>query len=134
MMTPTRRVLLQSIASWCGGSVLLRGTALGYQGSGGDVVEMNQDPRLVAPRPVHQEKPRYTKEALDARIEGELLLKAVVETDGSVHTVTVAKSLDAKHGLDEEGIAAARKWRFKPGTIEGTPVRVRVTIALTFKL
>lgn len=86
------------------------------------------------PKPVHQEKPRYTASGRKARIEGEVVLRAVVETDGSVTTVTVERSLDTEHGLDDAAIAAAKLWRFEPGRIKGEAVRVRVTIALTFTL
>ena len=65
-----------------------------------------------------------------AKIEGTVSLSCVVETDGTVRDVTVVTSLDP--ALDEQAILAARKWRFQPGTKDGKPVRVRVTIELTF--
>jgi protein TonB len=46
----------------------------------------------------------------------------------------VTRSLDAEYGLDQEAIAAAKKWKFKPGTRQGKPVPVLVTIELTFTL
>lgn len=86
------------------------------------------------PKPIHQEKPKYTEAGRKARIEGEVILRAVVDTDGSVTKVTVERSLDTEHGLDEAAIAAAKRWRFEPGRINGEAVRVRVTIAMTFSL
>ena len=124
MTTPTRRAVLKTGTAWLCAAGLHREADAGPP----------QDDVIVPPRPVHQERPRYTKAGREARIEGELVLRAVVETDGTVHEVTVVKSLDAQHGLDEAGIAAARKWRFTPGTLKGKPIRVRVTIALDFTL
>ena len=54
--------------------------------------------------------------------------------DGTVGTVRVTRSLDAMFGLDQEAIAAARRWRFKPGMANGKPVAVAITIELTFTL
>ncbi len=36
--------------------------------------------------------------------------------------------------LDKQAIAALEQWEFKPGTREGKPVPVRVTIEMTFTL
>ena len=54
--------------------------------------------------------------------------------DGSVGDVRVTKSLDSVFGLDQEAIKAARRWRFKPGFLQGQPVPVIITIELTFTL
>ena len=48
--------------------------------------------------------------------------------------VQISKSLDAEYGLDQQAIKAAKQWKFKPGTREGTPVAVEVTIEMTFTL
>jgi TonB family protein len=71
---------------------------------------------------------------MDAKIQGVVVLDAVVEADGTVGDVTVARSLDAEYGLDEESIKAARQWRFEPGERDGKPVAVLVTVELTFTL
>jgi periplasmic protein TonB len=63
-----------------------------------------------------------------------VLLEAVVKTDGTVDDVKVLRSLDAKFGLDQEAIKAAKLWRFQPGTRQGEPVPVVVTMELSFTL
>lgn len=78
--------------------------------------------------------PTYTDEALAARIEGEVWLAGVVEPNGTLSNITVSKSLDAVHGLDDAAVAAAKKWRFKPGLRNGAPVRARVQLLLEFRL
>ena len=56
--------------------------------------------------------------------------------DGTVGQVQVVKSLDANHGLDNEAIAAAKQWLFRPGRLksDGRPVPVIVTIIIEFRL
>jgi protein TonB len=76
----------------------------------------------------------YTSDAMRAKVQGSVLIEAVVAADGSVRDVRVVRSLDPTFGLDEEAIKAARQWRFKPGTRLGQPVPVLITIELTFNL
>jgi len=91
-------------------------------------------PGVTLPKPIHEEKPQYTKEALKAGIQGSVLLNVVVLKDGTVGQVDIARSLDKVYGLDESAIKAARQWRFEPGTKDGKPVPVLVTIELSFYL
>ena len=86
------------------------------------------------PRLLHELKPQYTAPAMRAKIQGEVLLECVVQTDGTVGNIRVARSLDSVFGLDQEAIKAARQWRFAPGTRRGEPVPVLVTIAIAFAL
>src|SRR5262245_9985993 len=55
-------------------------------------------PGVTLPRPIHEEKPQYTKEALAAGIQGTVLLSAVVDKDGTVGRVEVIRSLDKMYG------------------------------------
>jgi TonB family protein len=93
-------------------------------------------PGIENPVPIRQVQPKYAREAMQAGIQGVVELEVVVLPNGTVGTVRVAKSLDAKLGLDDEAVAAARQWLFKPGTIKdtGRPVPVIVTIILEFRL
>jgi periplasmic protein TonB len=79
-------------------------------------------------------KPQYTAEAMRAKIQGTVWLEAIVLPDGTVGSVQVTRSLDPVFGLDDEAVKAARQWLFRPGTRQGTPVPVIVTIELTFRL
>jgi TonB family protein len=89
---------------------------------------------VVLPQPLREMKPQYTVEAMRAKIQGSVLLECVVEKDGTVGSVLVVRSLDTRFGLDESAIAAAKQWLFRPGTKDGVPVSVLVTIELTFTL
>jgi protein TonB len=83
---------------------------------------------------IREVKPLYTPDALRAKIQGVVLLEAVVQPDGTVSDVQVVRSLDPVFGLDQEAVKAAKQWRFIPGKRQGLPVPVLVTIELTFTL
>ncbi len=89
---------------------------------------------VKTPRPIREVEPRYTSEAMRAKVQGEVWLEAVVLPDGTVGDVTVLRSLDRLFGLDDEAIKAAKQWRFLPGTRFGEPVAVLVTIAISFRI
>jgi TonB family protein len=89
---------------------------------------------ITMPRLIHEERPRYTPEAMAAKIEGTVLVQGVVGVDGSVIQAQLVRSLDAIYGLDQEALKAARAWRFEPGQRNGNAVPVMITIELTFKL
>ena len=112
-----------------------QGSGLG-SGSGGGVGGGVYRPGagIINPQPVREVKPRYTAEAMRAKVQGAVWLEAVVQPDGTVGDVRVTKSLDAVFGLDEEAIRAAKQWRFRPGTRFGEPVAVLVVLELTFTL
>ena len=88
---------------------------------------------VSAPRLIKEVKPRYTSEALRNRIQGSVVLEAVVTDDGCASQIRVVRSLDAG-GLDKEAVAAVAQWRFEPGRLGATPVNVLVTIVLDFIL
>jgi TonB family protein len=89
---------------------------------------------VETPKLIREVKPQYTAQAMRAKIQGEVLLECIVQPDGSVGNIRVVRSLDSAFGLDQEAIKAARQWRFAPGTKQGEPVPVLVTIAIAFTL
>ncbi|HEX6364238.1 MAG TPA: TonB family protein [Albitalea sp.] len=100
-----------------------------------------QDQQVYKPGPgvrppvvVSEEKPAYTAAAMRQRIQGQVHLQAVIDTEGKPTDIKVVRSLDPTYGLDANAVAALEAWRFKPGTREGKPVPVLVTVELTFAL
>jgi protein TonB len=86
---------------------------------------------VSAPRLIEQVDPRYTSDALRNKIQGTVVLEAIIERDGRASNIRVLRSLD-RGGLDEEAVAAVVKWRFEPGRLAGQPVDVLVTIMVDF--
>ena len=87
---------------------------------------------VVGPVLVREVKPIYTAEALRLKIQGSVLLEAIVGVDGIPRAVRVTRGLH--QDLDLAAAAAAREWRFAPGRIGDTPVDVLVTIQMDFRV
>ena len=89
---------------------------------------------IESPQLLHEEKPAYTAGAMRAKVQGMVEVEAVVLPDGSVGQVQIVRSLDDRFGLDDKALEAVKRWRFRPGTRQGKPVAVIVTIELNFTL
>ena len=76
---------------------------------------------------------KYPKTAKKYEIQGKVLVQFVVSEDGSVTDVKITRGVEKS--LDEEAIrviSSMPKWN--PGTINGTPVKVKYTLPIVFKL
>ena len=87
---------------------------------------------ITAPKVLHKVEPKYTQEAKDAKIEGAVVLKVVVTSEGKADNIEVVKGLDP--GLDQSAMDAVAQWEFQPGTKDGQPVNVAATIEVNFRL
>jgi protein TonB len=87
----------------------------------------------VKPRVIVQVKPRYPSIIAQAGIEGTTVVKVLVDIDGSIMEVQVLKS-SGNQMLDQEALAAARKWKFSPAKQRDKFVRVYISIPMEFKL
>lgn len=79
-------------------------------------------------------EPEYPELARKARVEGTVILNAVVRRDGTVDNIQVLKAPPADLGFSEAAIAAVRQWRYKPAMQNGRPVDVYLTITVRFAL
>jgi TonB family protein len=93
-----------------------------------------KDPGVTPPKVVSEVKPNYTAEAMRAKIQGTVMMTAVVRTDGTPSDIEITKSLDTQYGLDKQAMAALGQWRFEPGLKEGKRVPVRITVEMRFSL
>jgi TonB family protein len=92
------------------------------------------DAGVELPKLTKEIPPQYPVKAMQAGLEGAVVIEAIVEADGTVSDVHILRSLDADHGLDEEAIRTAKSWRFDPARKDGRAVPMVVTIELTFSL
>jgi len=89
---------------------------------------------VTGPDLIHRTPPQYSAEAMRAKLQGVAVLSGFVGVDGMLHDIRVVRSLDAAFGLDREAIRCVEQWRFRPGTRQGKPVAVYVTIEVAFNL
>ena len=76
---------------------------------------------------------RYPERAADEGIQGRVMVRFIVERDGSVSAVEVAKGVDPD--LDKEAVRVVKalpKW--KPGRQQGKAVRTRYMLPIVFTL
>ena len=88
---------------------------------------------VTMPQLLHQTTPSYTEEAIKSKVQGIIILQAVIRKDGTVGNFKILRGLG--YGLDERAIEeVSNNWRFRPGTREGKPVDVLATIEVQFNL
>jgi|TARA_B100001971_G_C18232646_1_gene564954 TonB family protein len=112
--------------------VVAAGAWLLLSGPSGQVFEIGAE--VSSPRVLEGTNPRYTQVAMEAKIQGGIVMTCIVQTDGSCTDVDVVESLDTRYGLDRQAQRALRQWRFEPGMRQGEPVPVLVTVEMTFTL
>lgn len=89
-------------------------------------------PELIGGIGSIQSKVQYTEIARRVGIEGQVVIKVIVDENGDVlHAEVIKKLFD---DLDRISIEAAKQLKFKPGRQRGKPVKVQVHIPITFKL
>lgn len=76
-------------------------------------------------------QPVYPEIARQERLSGTVRLHALIGLDGSVRGVRV---LSGRCSLARASIDAVRQWRYRPTTINGSPVEVDTTIDVIFAL
>lgn len=87
---------------------------------------------VSAPRATHQVDPEFSEEARRAKYKGRMTLCFVVDPSGSVRDIEIVSPLGM--GLDEKAVAAVGAWKFQPGMKAGTPVAVKIQVAVEFDL
>ena len=88
--------------------------------------------RRQGARAVQKIEPSYPEAARKARMEGVVILEAIITVDGSVQDVKVLKSVNPL--LDASAVRAVQQWKYKPATLNGRAVRVFLTVTVTFNL
>lgn len=85
------------------------------------------------PKPIHSPPPSYTDEARRRKLNGTVLLSAVITMQGKVERVRLVQSLEPS--LDQASIDIIRTWKISPAKdAAGKPVPIRAPIETTFRL
>jgi protein TonB len=86
---------------------------------------------ITAPALLSRVAPEYPPIAVNAKVEGVIILEAIVDREGRVEKVNVLRSIAL---LDEAAKAAVRQWRYSPLLLNGKPERFVVTVTVSFSL
>jgi TonB family protein len=89
-----------------------------------------QPPGAEPPAVIHSVVAEFSDEARRERIEGTVLISTIVDEQGLPTEIHVERS--AGHGLDENAVAAVSQYRFRPATLDGKPIAVRIRIEISF--
>jgi protein TonB len=87
---------------------------------------------ITQPQLVKRVEPEYPRLAVNAHIQGVVILEATVGEDGEVMAVKLLRS--ANPLLDREAEKAVRQWRYSPVVLNGIPVPFILTVTLSFSL
>jgi TonB family protein len=96
------------------------------------LAQNSAEPAFTPPVVISEPKARYTSEAQEARVQGEVTLKVRFLASGQVEVIGVVNGLG--HGLDEEARHVAESIHFKPALRNGQPVDHTTLIHVTFQL
>jgi TonB family protein len=89
-------------------------------------------PNTTPPVVIYKVDPRYTKEAIEAKLQGVVTISVVITADGIPSDLTVVRGLGL--GLNEKAVECVRQWRFKPGTRNSEPIAAKAMIEINFLL
>jgi len=100
--------------------------------NGETIYKISRGNGVTAPRVTYQTEPEFSDQARRDKVQGVVVLTLVVTPDGTPTDIKVTHPLGS--GLDETAVEAVKQWRFKPGTKDGNPVAVRITVETDFHL
>ena len=75
--------------------------------------------------------PKYPEEAKKARVQGTVVLNALIGNNGSIKNLEVASGPEQ---LQKSSLDAVRQWKYKPFLLNGEPVAVKTTINVVYTL
>jgi protein TonB len=87
--------------------------------------------RIAEANLVYDVAPKYPPEAGRERIEGIVVLMAVIGKDGTVRDVRIESGLPV---LAQAAIEAVKQWRYRPYLLNGEPVEIDSQITINFNL
>ncbi len=92
---------------------------------------IKQGGNVTAASILTQTRPVYPALARQARIQGSVVLHAIIDKDGKVAQLEVVSGHPL---LVQAALDAVKQWRYKPTLLNGDPVEVDTTITVTFTM
>jgi TonB family protein len=79
---------------------------------------------------IYKVNPEYPAIARSARVQGSVVMRAVIGTDGAIQQLELIKGNPL---LVNAAMQAAKKWRYRPALLDGKPVEIETTVTINFK-
>ncbi len=89
-------------------------------------------PQLIGGLEALHANVEYPREAYNAGVQGRVYVQFVVDENGRVQDAKIARGLPM--GCNEAALRAVQRVRFKPGLVDGNPVKVRQTLFVNFTI
>ena len=86
---------------------------------------------LTGPVPLRKVDPKYPPALISAKVEGEVVLYAVIRKDGLVDSIQLVKGIEPQ--LDTNAMEALARWRFRPAERLGAPVELEAIVHIPFR-
>ncbi|PTL79115.1 energy transducer TonB [Vitiosangium sp. GDMCC 1.1324] len=86
---------------------------------------------MTRPEKLSGPAPQYTREALEARVQGLMIVKCVITTEGAVERCRIIKPLPH---MEQAVLDSLYAQRYKPVTFQGRPVQVDYTFNIRLSL
>jgi protein TonB len=80
--------------------------------------------------PLKKIDPKYPPTLITEHVEGEVILYAILRSDGSVDSIQLVRGIDEQ--LDANAMNALSQWKFRPASKQGAPVELEAIVHIPF--
>jgi TonB family protein len=87
---------------------------------------------VTPPKATYSPEPEYSEEGRRDKYMSVVRIAGTVDPLGSFTDLCVVQA--AGKGLDEKAMGAVKTWKFRPATVQGEPVAVRLNVEVSFRL
>ncbi len=100
----------------------------------GPLMALRTDPLtdLAGPVPLRKVDPKYPPALVSARVQGDVILYAIIRKDGSVDSIQLVKGIEPR--LDQNAMEALARWKFRPAERRGDPVELEAVVTIPFRV
>ncbi|GAC1626199.1 MAG: hypothetical protein NVS9B13_22260 [Candidatus Acidiferrum sp.] len=86
---------------------------------------------LAGPVPIRKVDPKYPRTLMNEHVEGEVILYAVIRSDGTVDSIQLVRGIDEQ--LDANAMSALSQWKFHPAKKNGVPLDLEAIVHIPFR-
>jgi TonB family protein len=89
--------------------------------------------RVKPPKVISAPDPSYPEDMKQQKKEGTLVVLVVLDSNGSIYNLQVARRLFGRE-FSDAAAAAVGTWKFQPASLDGRPVAVAINVEVNFRL